>query len=82
MVALEHEADSAPAACQRTAAQRRHVLIVADDRAGIGPLDRPGQVQQRRLARPGRPGERHERAGLDREADVIGGTHQPVLADP
>jgi hypothetical protein len=63
---LEHHPD--------VAALRRHGRDVApadDDRAGVGPLEPGEDPQQRRLAAARRSEQGDDRAGLDREVDVV-----------
>ena len=72
MVELVDEADL-PAAERgaRVVAEPRRRLAADEDLAGIGLLEQPGDVEERRLSGAGRRDERHHLAGGDREARVL-----------
>ena len=62
-VVLEHE-PHVPVAKRRGFAfgQLRHLLARQPERAGVGPVERPQDVQQRRLPHPAAAGDRHHLA--------------------
>ncbi len=66
---LEHEPDRRGAILVGPL-ERVEPLPADLDRAGVGPVERADEVQDRALPRPGRTGERDELAGLDAERDV------------
>jgi hypothetical protein len=64
---LEHESDPpGPDPGQPPVAQPGHVVALDDHPAGVGPVERAHQVQQRRLARSGRADDADQFARLDR----------------
>src|SRR5581483_1988008 len=75
---LEDEADGARAVA-RGVAQPLDPLAGDEDRAGVGPVERADQVQERALAAARGPRDRDELARLDREGDVAEGDDPPVL---
>ena len=67
---LEDESDRVAAEDRRRA--QRTDIGVADEHASAGrAVERPDQLQQRRLARPGWTGDRDHFARLDLEADPM-----------
>ena len=74
---LEHEPD-APAAqsSQLGVAQSTDVVAVDAHPTGGRPVQRADDVDQRRLARPGRPDDGHQLAVADREVDAAQRRHR------
>ena len=80
---LEDEPDlPRPQPRQLAVAEPRHVDPADPDHAAAGPLQRPHDVQQRRLARPGGPDDRHQLAAPARRTDAAarGAAHRRLLA--
>ena len=78
---LKDEADlPGPQARQLAVAQPRRVDPADPDHAAAGPLQRPDHVQQRGLARPGGPDDRHQLAPPDGEGHAPQGEHRGLLA--
>ena len=68
---LEHEPDRArPERRERAVGELGRRMPVDPDRPGRRPLERPEDVEERRLARAGRADDRDELALLDRERDA------------
>ena len=59
----------------------RRVLVTEEDLARFGNLEAGDDAQQRRLARAGRPEQRHQLAGADVEADPAQGRRGAELLD-
>ena len=78
IVRLEDEADRCGAVVGRIA-QSVEPLAIDDDRARIGYIERPDQVQQRALARSGGADQRDELPRLDRERHILERRYPPVL---
>src|SRR5262249_15712221 len=77
---LEHEADLArPQQRQLTVAQPRGVDPTDPDNATAGPLERPDDVQERGLARPGRPDDHHQPGPPDGKGHPPEGGHRRLL---
>ena len=57
----------------------RDVEAADHDLAGVRPVERADEVQKRALAAAGRPGERDELPGGDRQRHVLEGTDPAVL---
>ena len=74
---LEHEADGPGPVLRRIRAV--HHRTVDRDRAGVGPVERADQVQERALARPGRSRQRNELTGRDPQRDVLERSDPPAL---
>ena len=78
---LEDEPDlPGPQPRQLAVAQPRRVDPADPDHAAAGPLQRPHDVQQRGLARPGGPDDRHQLAPPDGEGHPPQGGHRRLLA--
>src|SRR5207249_8280288 len=60
--------------------QSRHVDPTDPDHATAGPLQRPHDVQQRGLARPRGPDDRHQLAPPDGQRNASEGGHRRLLA--
>jgi len=69
--ALEDEADPAPIVRLCLARERGYLDVADEDSSFIRAVHRPDDVQERRLAGAGRPGDRRDRAGGDGKADVL-----------
>ena len=67
---LEDEADGVGAVAGRVV-EPGHVLAADPDLAGVGPVERADQVEERALAAARRPGERDELARVELERDVL-----------
>ena len=70
---LVREAEAQPHARMRR--QARHVALVEEDAAAVGPQDARHHAQSRRLAGAVGTDHRQELAALDRKAHAIGGGH-------
>src|SRR5262249_40168840 len=68
---LEHHADVAPQERDGRPAQAADVASEQEDFAGVGPLGREDELEERRLSRAGGAGQEEERAVLDVEAHVV-----------
>ena len=78
---LEDEPDlPGPQQRQLAVAQPRRVDPADPDDAAAGPLQRPDDVQERGLARPGGPDDRHQLAPPDGEGHPAQGGHRRLLA--
>ena len=78
---LEDEPDlPGPQQRQLAVAQPRRVDPADPDHAAAGPLQRPHDVQERGLARPGGPDDRHQLAPPDGEGHPPEGGHRRLLA--
>ena len=78
---LEDEPDlPGPQPRQLAVVQPRRVDAADADHAAAGPLQRPDDVQQRGLARPGGPDDRHQLAPPDGEGHAPQGGHRRLLA--
>ena len=78
---LEDEPDlPGPQQRQLAVAQPRRVDPADPDHAAAGPLQRPHDVQERGLARPGGPDDRHQLAPPDGEGHPPQGGHRRLLA--
>ena len=78
---LEDEPDlPGPQPRQLAVAQPRRVDPADPDHAAAGPLQRPHDVQERGLARPGGPDDRHQLAPPDGEGHPPQGGHRRLLA--
>ena len=78
---LEDEPDlPGPQPRHLAVAQPRRVDPADPDHAAAGPLQRPDDVQQRGLARPGGPDDRHQLAPPDGEGHPSQGEHRGLLA--
>ena len=78
---LEDEADLlGPQPRQLAVAQPRRVDSTDPDHAAAGPLQRPDDVQERGLARPGGPDDRHQLAAPDGEGHPPQRGHRRLLA--
>ena len=77
---LEDEPDlPSPQQRQLAVAQPRRVDPADPDHAAAGPLQRPHDVQERGLARPGGPDDRHQLAPPDGEGHPAEGGHRRLL---
>jgi hypothetical protein len=70
VVVLEDEADAAPERRRRAPRQLLDPGAADHDGAGVGPVHAADDVQQRRLARPGRADDRDGLTCVDVEGDV------------
>jgi hypothetical protein len=68
---LEHHADRASQLGNLRGRQRHDVPAVDEDLALRGELAAKQETEERRLPRPGRPGDENELAAGDFEADVL-----------
>src|SRR5690349_18072548 len=78
---LEHEAERVQTkACESAVVERVQRPFLEDDRARVRTVERPEQLEQRRLAGAARTLERDELAGADRQVDAVDGTHDRSAA--